>query len=155
MPALLLLGGKNNSKSGHVEVFNLGQSSEPLCGETVPDLPHYQSRSSSTITADGKVVVCGGETPGQSYSQLCYYLPAGSQEWQMAPNLPAMRRDGYMVTAGRYVAYLGGYRSYGRNDIFFTHDSFTQSWRQGTMYEPRYQSCAVVVGTSIYITGLI
>ncbi len=147
------MGGSSSSYSANVELVNLSGTNNSLCGEPIPNLPHYANYISSTITANGTLIECGGATTGASYSQLCYYLGVDN-EWHLAPVLPSGRSQGSMVTIDNYVVYLGGRGGSASDDIYKIEDTLTGSWSHpDNMIYARFLHCSVVIDTGVIIIG--
>ena len=136
-------------------MLNISGTNNSICGDSIPDLPHFVNYASSTITSNGTFIECGGSTPGISYSQLCYYL-GDDNEWHLAPVLPSGRRYGVLITLDNYLLYLGGYSSSGADDdIYKLEDDLNGSWSKvdDMLYGKRYHHCAVTIDSGVVIIG--
>lgn len=154
-PAILILGGA--STNGEVDLLNLSGTNGSLCGESIPDLPHYvrYNGHAITVTSTGTIIECGGNTPGTSYSQLCYYL-GDDQEWHLAPVLPYGSNTAVMVSLDNYIVHLGGYHSSSTYDsyIYILEESLNGSWSYaGQMMNKRSRACAVTIESGVIIIG--
>merc|ERR1712126_146811 len=124
--SLMAIGGYDTNFLRSAEVLN-----------TSCDFPLPESRAGhiSVTTADGLILVCGGETSDGNYTASCLQFDYQSKSWQNHSTLLSQYRSGASaVTTSRGVYVLGGrfisYEENARNTSEFLATG-SSVWTQG------------------------